>query len=115
MTHLASWGIVVVAPDHVGNTFSEMMALPDEEARIKTHRRIRAQRPHDLHAVIRALLDQGHLDPRIPALHPKRLGVLGHSFGGWTALKTPALEERVMRFFSGIFSMQSDASGATSP
>lgn len=94
-THLASWGYVVAAPDHVGNTFSEMMALPDDEARRSTHLRIRRQRPHDLHAVIRALLDDGLLSSELPFLDPKRLGLLGHSFGGWTALKLPALESRV--------------------
>lgn len=94
-TQLASWGFVVAAPDHVGNTFSEMTALPDEEARRSAHRRIRGQRPHDLHAVIRALLDDGHLASERPSLDPKRAGLLGHSFGGWTALKVPALEPRV--------------------
>ena len=95
MTHLASWGIVVVAPDHVGNTFSEMMALPDEEARKATHLRIRGQRPHDLHAVIQALLDDDLLKDELPRLDGSHLGLLGHSFGGWTTLKVPALEARV--------------------
>jgi dienelactone hydrolase len=94
-THLASWGLVVVAPDHVGNTFSEMMALPDEEARKATHRLIRGLRPHDIHSVIRALLDEGYLSNELPSLDSKRLGLLGHSFGGWTALKIPALDSRV--------------------
>ena len=95
MTHLASWGIVVAAPDHVGNTFSEMMALPDQAARQATHRRVRGQRPHDLHAVIQALLDGDLHSNEIPDLDATRLGVLGHSFGGWTALKVTALERRV--------------------
>lgn len=94
-THLASWGFVVVAPDHVGNTFSEMMALPDDEARRATHLLIRGQRPHDIHAVIRELLDGTRLSSDLPPLDSKRLGLLGHSFGGWTALKVPALEPRV--------------------
>lgn len=94
-THLASWGFVVVAPDHVGNTFNEMMALPNEEERQATHRRIRGQRPHDIHSVIRALLDGRQLANDLPLLDPERLGLLGHSFGGWTALKVPALESRV--------------------
>jgi predicted dienelactone hydrolase len=94
-THLASWGFVVVAPDHVGNTFSEMMALAGEEERQATHRRIRGLRPHDIHSVIRALLDGRHLSNQLPLLDPERLGLLGHSFGGWTALKVPALESRV--------------------
>ena len=95
MTHLASWGIIVVAPDHVGNTFTEMMALPDEAARKDTHRRIRQQRPHDLHAVIKALLDDEVVVVGLPRLDSSRLGLLGHSFGGWTALKVAALESRV--------------------
>jgi len=95
MTHLASWGIVVVAPDHVGNTFREMMALPDEEARKATHRQIRSQRPHDLHAVIQALLDRNHFEDELPRLDARHLGLLGHSFGGWTTLKVAALEPRV--------------------
>jgi dienelactone hydrolase len=95
MTHLASWGIVVVAPDHVGNTFPEMMALPDENARKATHRRVRGQRPHDLHAVIQALLDGDLLKDALPRLDGNHLGLLGHSFGGWTTLKVPALEARV--------------------
>ena len=94
-THLASWGFVVVAPDHVGNTFSEMMALPDDEARRATHLLIRDQRPHDIHAVIRELLDGIRLTSDLPPRDSKRLGLLGHSFGGWTALKVPALEPRV--------------------
>lgn len=95
MTHLASWGFVVVAPDHVGNTFADMLSLPDDEARRETHLRMRAQRPHDVHATIRALLDARHLAGGLPPLESTRLGLLGHSFGGWTAFKMPALEPRV--------------------
>jgi len=95
MTHLASWGVVVAAPDHVGNTFTEMLALPDEASRRATHRRMRRLRPHDLHAVLRALCDEAHLADRRPPIDPQRLGAFGHSFGGWTALKLPALESRL--------------------
>jgi dienelactone hydrolase len=95
MTHLASWGVVVAAPDHVGNTFAEMLALPDEPSRRATHRRMRQLRPHDLHAVLRALCDEAHLADRRPPIDPRRLGAFGHSFGGWTALKLAALDSRV--------------------
>jgi len=71
------------------------MALPDEEARRATHRRIRGLRPQDIQSVIRALLDGRHLANELPLLEPARLGLLGHSFGGWTAFKVPALEPRV--------------------
>ncbi|MAG29512.1 MAG: hypothetical protein CL908_01305 [Deltaproteobacteria bacterium] len=91
-THLASWGAVVAAPDHVGNTFTEMLALADEEARRDVHVEMRARRPGDLRDVVAALLDERVAN--LPPLDGQRLGLLGHSFGGWTALKGPALEPR---------------------
>jgi dienelactone hydrolase len=94
-THLASWGFVVAAPDHVGNTFREMLALPDDEARRATHRRMREQRPYDLLGVVRALLEGGARPEGLPPLDAARLGALGHSFGGWTAIKLAALEPRL--------------------
>lgn len=101
MTQLARAGFVVAAPDHVGNTFPEMLALTNDESRRALHREIRRHRPADLHAVVRTLLDrsaetstQSTLPP-LPDLDPARVGSLGHSFGGWTALKLPALDRRV--------------------
>ncbi|MEM9176012.1 MAG: alpha/beta fold hydrolase [Myxococcota bacterium] len=94
-THLASHGFVVAAPDHVGNTFSEMMALETDEARRDVHRRARTQRPHDLACVIESLVDGGIEADRRPPIDARRIGVAGHSYGGWTALKMPAREGRV--------------------
>ncbi|HVP29988.1 MAG TPA: dienelactone hydrolase family protein [Myxococcota bacterium] len=91
-THLASHGFVVVAPDHTGNTFPEMLKL-DEEQRRTLHRSIRARRPHDLRAAVDAALDVA--GRAVPAVDRARIGVLGHSFGGWTALKMPRLDPRV--------------------
>lgn len=90
-THLASWGFVVAAPDHVGNTFLEMLQLDDEQ-RKQVHRDARRNRPLDLQAVVAAVTDcrQG-----LPGVDAKYLGVLGHSFGGWTALKMPSRDARV--------------------
>lgn len=90
-THLASWGFVVAAPDHVGNTFLEMLQL-DEEQRKQVHREARRNRPLDLQAVIDAVTDGGDGLPRVET---RSIGVLGHSFGGWTALKMPSREARV--------------------
>ncbi len=95
-SHLASWGMLVTAPDHTGNTFFEMLGLQDQDQRIRIHKRARHDRPRDLGASIDAVLDPpaGARDawPRADA---GRIGVLGHSYGGWTALKMPLRDARV--------------------
>lgn len=90
-THLASWGFVVVAPDHMGNTFAEMLLL-DVEQRKDVHRAARRNRPRDLAGAIAAVVAGGD---DLPSVDAGRIGVLGHSFGGWTAMKMPAREPRV--------------------
>lgn len=86
-TWLASRGHVVVAPDHVGNTFFEMLDL-DDETRKARHLDLREWRPLDLRAAIDAALG-------LECADPDRIGAIGHSFGGWTALKMPRFDPRV--------------------
>ncbi len=90
-THLASWGMVVAAPDHSGNTFFEMLRVEDPDERIRIHKHARRDRPVDLGGAIGALLGGGPW----PEVDPRRIGALGHSYGGWTALKMPARDARV--------------------
>lgn len=90
-THLASWGFVVAAPDHLGNTFTEMFVL-DLEQRKAAHLAARVNRPRDLLACIEVAGENADGRPRVNA---ERIGVVGHSFGGWTAMKMPAREPRV--------------------
>lgn len=85
-THLASWGVVVVAPDHAGNTFFEMLSITTEDERQRVHFEARRNRPRDLDTAIDAVLSGGPW----PAVDPERIGAMGHSYGGWTALKMPA-------------------------
>ena len=91
-THLASWGIGVVAPDHTGNTFPEMARIRDEDERIAAHKAARARRPVDALAAADAALS-GRFG-EVP-LDASKLAALGHSFGGWTATKLPALDSRI--------------------
>jgi len=93
-TQLASWGIAVVAPDHSGNTFPEMLALApdDDDARIAVHKAARYNRPRDAMRSLEAALG-GRLGG--PPMDGGRIGALGHSFGGWTVLKLPRLEPRI--------------------
>jgi pimeloyl-ACP methyl ester carboxylesterase len=91
-THLASWGIAVVAPDHAGNTFHEMARITDEAERISVHRSARENRPRDALAAVDAALN-GAFGPI--ALESAHVAAIGHSFGGWTATKLPGIDPRV--------------------
>jgi predicted dienelactone hydrolase len=94
-THLASHGYVVAALDH-----SEIVApeLGRREGETVEQRATRVQ------AVIEArvpdarfLLDRllGPTEGETPALDAERIGIVGHSFGGWTALATPETDARI--------------------
>jgi predicted dienelactone hydrolase len=102
-THLASHGYVVAAPDHTGNTMLDLMQLamgllgggggdrrPD--LRELAMPMIEA-RPPDLIFTADAVLDgrAGDLADRVDA---RRIGVCGHSFGGWTTLTVPSFDDR---------------------
>jgi predicted dienelactone hydrolase len=78
--HLASHGMIVVAPDHSGNTaFDLLFPGTPFEAR---------DRPLDVSLVITRMLERGvdFADPFFGRVDPLRIGVTGHSFGGFTSL-----------------------------
>ena len=91
-THLASWGFVVAAPDHTGNTFFEMIQIQSEEERQQVHFDARRNRPSDIGAVIDAVVGG---DGAWAGVDTERIGVLGHSYGGWTATKMPGRDPRI--------------------
>lgn len=91
-THLASWGFVVAAPDHASNTFFEMIQVESEEQRQQVHFDARRNRPGDIGAVIDAAVAGDGAWARVDA---ERIGVMGHSYGGWTATKMPGRDPRV--------------------
>ena len=94
-THLSSHGYVVAALDH----FEVAAALGSRDGETSAHRKARveaviANRVPD----VRLLLDQllsatAWSSDAIP--DPARVGIVGHSFGGWTALAAPDVERRI--------------------
>jgi predicted dienelactone hydrolase len=83
-THLASHGYVVAAMDHSESVVPEL-APRDGETVEQKHARwdaVIASRVPD----VRVLLDH---------LGAGQAGIVGHSFGGWTALAVPEVEPRI--------------------
>lgn len=100
-THLASHGYVVAAVDHTGNTIADIVQSilqaagggepPDVLGPIDD---FIAWRPADVVFTLDALL--GGLDRELaPLIDASRIGMTGHSFGGWTTLMIAAREPRV--------------------
>lgn len=74
--HLASQGFIVAAPNHEGNTIFDDSS--DEEVARIVH-----ERPVDIVFAMTEL--QNHADFSA-AIDPGRIGIAGHSFGGYTTL-----------------------------
>lgn len=97
-SHLASHGYVVAAVDHTGNTVFDVLHTvmqmqaggprPDTDAILREH--IEA-RPADVSFMIDQVLG-GDFGSVIDA---GRIGMTGHSFGGWTTLVTSTRDQRI--------------------
>jgi predicted dienelactone hydrolase len=97
-THLASHGYVVAAVEHTGNTMLEIMQLVlslqaggTAPAPEETLREFAVLRPADVTFAIDHVL-ASDLGARVDA---ERIGVAGHSFGGWTTLTVTARDPRI--------------------
>lgn len=92
-THLTSHGYVVAALDH-SETLSQELARRESETEEQKTRRWEAvisNRVPDVRFLLDQVLSEG-LDLN---LDPGRIGIVGHSFGGWTALALPDVDERI--------------------
>ena len=97
--HLASRGYVVASVDHVGNTMLDMLplfasvqaggALPDLVGILAE---FIEHRPADVSFTLDRALDCEALGD---AIDPERIGMMGHSFGGWTTLAVTARDPRI--------------------
>jgi predicted dienelactone hydrolase len=83
MERLASHGMVVVAPNHTGNTANECIAGTDDPFAVSA-----ADRPADVSLLIDYFLAKS-ADPEddfFAHVNPFAIGVAGHSFGGYTTI-----------------------------
>lgn len=94
-THLSGHGYVVAALDHSEVIAAELKHNEGEskEDRAKLAEAAVANRVPD----IRFLLDQmlGNTWESEASIDPAAIGIVGHSFGGWTALAAPEVEKRI--------------------
>ena len=85
MEALASHGFVVAAPDHAGNTALDAIAGTADPISVAA-----TNRPRDVSFVIDQMLarDRDPADPLHRRIDERDIAVVGHSFGGFTALAT---------------------------
>lgn len=93
-THLASHGYVVAAMDHSEVVAPELRRKefePDQE-RVARWQKVIASRVPDVQFLLDYLLKHWDSEAQIA---PTRIAIVGHSFGGWTALALPDVEPRI--------------------
>tara|TARA_B100000519_G_scaffold132475_1_gene114432 strand:+ start:468 stop:1529 length:1062 start_codon:yes stop_codon:yes gene_type:complete len=90
-THLASHGYVVASMDHVGNTIADMISGESAAGDQKVLERFMVSRPQDASFVI----DQMLAGAAEVSINSDQIGMSGHSFGGWTTLKTIETDARI--------------------
>lgn len=94
-THLASHGWVVVSADHAGNTFMDLAMGGGAAVRGAWTSSMEA-RPLDVRFLIDAAA-AGELGVPVDA---RRVALTGHSFGGWTTIRTIPDEPRIAAAFA---------------
>ena len=89
---IASHGFIVVAPPHPGNTLQDFPNCGTAQAQVASA----FERPQDILYVLNALIaaDGDPSSPFFGAIDANRLGMSGHSFGGYTTYVATSLEPR---------------------
>lgn len=85
--HLASHGFVVAVPEHPGSNATQIQALLNGAASEAAAPEEFVDRPLDISHLLDELERQSRLNPALKGrLNLQRVGVIGQSFGGYTAL-----------------------------
>lgn len=95
-THLSSHGYVVAALDHSEIVAAELARKDDETDAQKSVRQKAwiANRVPDISFLLDQMLDGAAWDSEAK-IDATRIGIVGHSFGGWTALAATEVELRI--------------------
>jgi predicted dienelactone hydrolase len=95
-THLSSHGYLVAALDHSEVVAVELARKADETSEQRTARMEAwvANRVPDIRFLIDHLVNDAALDLEAK-IDPDRIGIVGHSFGGWTVLAATEVEQRI--------------------
>lgn len=85
--HLASYGFVVAVPEHPGSNAQQLQALLEGTAERVTRPREFIDRPLDVKYLLDELTRLSRSNPAfVGRLNLEQIGVVGQSFGGYTAL-----------------------------
>ena len=95
-THLSSHGYLVAALDHSEIVATELARKEAETVEQKTARweALIASRVPDIRFLLDHLFNNAAWDSEAKP-DPDRIGIVGHSFGGWTALAANDVERRI--------------------
>jgi predicted dienelactone hydrolase len=95
-THLSSHGYLVAALDHSEIVAAELAAKADETPEQKAARAEAwiANRMPDVRFLLDHVLSTAGSGWE-PDVDPAQIGIVGHSFGGWTALAAPEVDRRI--------------------
>lgn len=90
--YLAQAGYIVASIDHAERTMPRPSEAADETEKAARMQALIASRVPDMLFLLDRMLETRDAPARVD---PKRIGVAGHSLGGWTALAMPSHDSRV--------------------